>query len=815
MQTIDHRFLKSYVTLAVQNKGMKGIIIVVLTCITFFAGAQTQTLKGKIVDQETLFPLIGATVSISTTADSLIGGTASDVNGYYSMPDIPFGKYKVQITYLGYKNIDVPNVLVEAGKERILDIEMEEGGVALNEVKITLSRKDATNNEMTSVSARTFNVEETERYAGSRGDPARMASNFAGAQGADDSRNDIVIRGNTPVGVLWRLEDMDIPNPNHFAIAGTNGGPVSMLNNKMLRKSDFFTGAFPAEYGNATSGVFDLKMRNGNKDKHEFTGQFGFLGTELSAEGPLGGDSTRASYLVNARYSTLALFQQLGINYGTDATPQYMDGAFKLNFPLKGNANISFWGMGGQSAIDIIVSDQTELSTELYGQRDRDQLFSTNMVVGGVNYLKSINSKLLLKFSVAGSGSNSGSRHVKVERDINFAITDTFTIRRYNVGEQRISSNASLTYKWNSKNTWKTGVNYTQFLYNMFDFDLDAAGNQTTLIDFDTQAGLARAYTQWKHKANDKLTLNLGMNAQMYMLNNSTALEPRAGLRYAINNKSTLSLGYGIHSQIQPTYFYFQEFVNGDGVMGQHNKDLGFTRSNHYVAGYDLAINTKSRIKVEVYYQNLYDIPVYKDTATAFSMINFGSTYRFIYPPALENKGTGTNYGFEFTYERFFSKSFFLLTTFSLYDSKYKGSDGVERNTAYNGNYTGNLLAGKEWSIGDNKTLGIGGKVTYAGGRRFTPIDTVASFLAEDAIEDMSLTNSEQFKDYFRFDFKISYKVNMKKLKHEVALDLINALGTKNVLKKTYVPAIGAESAQFIDEYQLGFFPVFYYKIDF
>jgi hypothetical protein len=158
-----------------------------------------------------------------------------------------------------------------------------------------------------------------------------------------------------------------------------------------------------------------------------------------------------------------------------------------------------------------------------------------------------------------------------------------------------------------------------------------------------------------------------------------------------------------------------------------------------------------------------------------------------------------------------------LLSTISIYESKYKGSDGIERNTAYNGNYTGNLLAGKEWMLGknDNKTLGVGGKITYAGGKRYTPIDTLASFVAEDAIEKMSLTNSAQFKDYFRADLKISYKVNMKKVTHEFAIDLINATGKENVLKKTYVPAIGSQKAEFIDEYQLGFFPVFYYKIDF
>ena len=780
------------------------------------ATAQTQQLKGQVVDKETLFPLVGATVTITTVNDSIVASSATDVKGYYKITDVLFGKYKVQISYTGYHYLDVPMVIVDAGKQKVLDVALEQSSVSLHEVKIMGSNKNETNNEMSSVSARTFNVEETDRYAGSRSDPARMASNFAGAQGADDSRNDLVIRGNTPTGVLWRLEGMDIPSPNHFAIAGTNGGPVSMLNNKMLRKSDFFTGAFPAEYGNATAGVFDLRFRNGNNEKHEFTGQFGFLGTELSAEGPLG-DSTKASYLVNARYSTLALFNFMGINIGTDAVPKYMDGAFKVNFPLKNNANLSFFGMGGKSDIDIIVSDLSEPSNELYGLRDRDQLFKTNMGVTGVNYFKSINRKLLFKCFVAASGSKTASRHVKVERDIDYLITDTFTIRRYDIREHRVSSDASLTYKWNAKNTLKSGVNYTHYFYGMFDSDYDAQGNALTHSNFNSEAGLIRAYSQWKYKVSDRLTFNAGMNALIFTLNNSSVLEPRAGMSYQINSRQSLSAGYGKHSQVQPAYFYFQEFTDQEGNIGMHNMNLDFTKSDHYVLSYDLAINKKARIKAEVYYQHVYDVPVYKDTTTAFSMINFGSTYRFIYPPALSNTGTGTNYGVELTYEKFFSKSFFLLTTLSLYESTYEGSDGIKRNTAYNGNYTGNILAGKEWNFGKNnhKTFALGTKITFAGGKRYTPIDTIASLFAQDAIEKMSQTNSAQFKDYFRADLKISYKVNMKKITHEIALDIVNIAGTKNVLKKTYIPAIGPEPAQFIDEYQLGFFPIFYYRIDF
>ncbi|GAG13922.1 unnamed protein product, partial [marine sediment metagenome] len=270
----------------------------------------------------------------------LITWGTTDLEGYYRIENVPVGRYTVIVSILGYRQQVIPNIIVNSGKEVILHFEMEESVETMGEVVITAGRKTETINEMTSVSARTFAVEETERYAGSRGDPARMASNFAGVQGANDSSNDIVIRGNSPLGILWRFDGVNIPNPNHFGVSGTTGGPVGILNNKVLSNSDFMTGAFPAEYGNTIAGVFDLRMRHGNNEKHEFSAQFGFLGTEIMAEGPISKEN-RSSYLFTYRYSTLAIFHLLGVNIGTDAVPKYQDMSFKLFFPTKNSGVFS------------------------------------------------------------------------------------------------------------------------------------------------------------------------------------------------------------------------------------------------------------------------------------------------------------------------------------------------------------------------------------------------------------------------------------------------------------------------------------------
>ena len=336
------------------------MMIILILPLTIYAQQLTQTIKGKIVEKETSYPLTGATIILLSDSTQFTG-TTSDVDGDFRIEKVSVGRHRIKVSFIGYRDV-ITSIEVSSAKEVILTIPLEETATRLSEVVIRANNDGEASNEMAAVSARSFTIEETQRYAGSRGDPARMASNFAGVQGADDSRNDIVIRGNSPQAVLWRMEGINIPNPNHFNIPGTAGGPVSMINNKTLANSDFFTGAFPAEYGNSISGVFDLKLRNGNNEKHEASGQFGFLGTEIFAEGPLSGNK-KSSYLFSYRYSTLAIFNKLGIDIGTNAVPRYQDIAFKFNFPLKNRSAISIFGLGGKSNIDILISKQLQPNT--------------------------------------------------------------------------------------------------------------------------------------------------------------------------------------------------------------------------------------------------------------------------------------------------------------------------------------------------------------------------------------------------------------------------------------------------------------------
>jgi hypothetical protein len=787
------------------------LFLLSLLCASSVIAQYTQRVKGRVVDKESKTPLIGVTVRM---VDSSSLGSTTDDNGEFSLESVPTGKHTLELTYTGYTSLTIPGILVTSGKEVLLSLEMEESTRKLDEVIVKARREHI--NEMALVSAKTFDVQETERYAGSRADPARMASNFAGVLGADDSRNDIIIRGNSPQGVLWRLEDIDIPNPNHFAIPGTTGGPVSMLNNKVLGNSDFFTGAFPAEYGNSTAGVFDLKLRNGNNSRYELTGQLGFLGTELAAEGPLSRKSG-SSFLVTYRYSTLKLFEGLNIRIGTSSVPNYQDASFKLNFPLSKKSNLSFFGIGGLSKIDLIVSKFDKPSEEIYGESDRDQYFTSNTGIIGGTYSYTINASTYTKLTIGQTANEIYATHNKVFRDASFHVDSLKDILGYDFTTRSTVAHWYINKKFSARHVFKAGIVNNYYSLSLVDSSRQYPPTRQTWeqrLNFHGGTNLAQAYLQYKYRPTDALTFTAGLHGQYLSHNGAVALEPRLAARYSLGTSNAFTLGYGLHSQIQALYQYFAHLPS-QPATAMHNYDMGFTRSHHLVAGYEHIFSRNLRLRSEVYYQYLFNVPIEKRIGSSFSLLNQGSSFSRLFPDTLVNAGKGYNYGIELTIEKTFSRGYYLMFTGSLFDSKANGNDGIYRSTDYNGRFAVNALGGYEYKMTKNTTLLTGAKVTYTGGRLYSPPDVAASNALGDLVVIDSLRNSLRFPDYFRADLKLGVRINARRLTHEIAIDLVNVFGTRNILSQTYSPDLAAQSIDpFIREYQLGFLPLFYYRVD-
>jgi hypothetical protein len=690
-----------------------------------------------------------------------------------------------------------------------LDIALEENVNALKEIVITGTKKNETNNEMTTVSSRSFSMEEVNRYAGGRSDPSRLAANFAGVSSPDDSRNDIVIRGNSPTGVLWRIEGLNVPNPNHFSTIGTTGGPVSAINTNMLKNSDFFTSAFPSEYGNANAGVFDLGFRSGNADKREHTIQFGALtGLEAMTEGPIN-KAKGSSYLLAYRYSFTGFAQALGIPVGTTATPFYQDLSFKINSGTTKLGKFTLFGLGGKSKIDF--SHNKIDSTDLFADPTKDSYFISDIGVVGLKHFIRIGEKSYMNTII-------GSTYAASSFDLDtISKTDGSAVRTLENKTTRIhySVNTSFNSKINSKLFIKIGAIAEMINLNLFYRNKLSTGTWNQIWDYNDYTTLIQGYAHAKYNFTDKLTLNAGAHYQILTLNNSTSIEPRVGLKYQFNEKNTISIGYGMHSQMQPTDVYFYRELKADGTYDQSNKDLGFTKSQHFVIGYDVLPAKDWRVKTEVYYQLLSNIPV-TVTPSSFSMLNAGASFNPNEKGSLENTGTGTNYGVELTIEKFFTKGYYGLITGTLYESKYKGSDKIERNTAFNGKFVYNVLIGKEFKVGKEKrnAFSIDVKMTQAGGRHYTPVDLAASQAAQkEILASDSLAFSERHSSFFRLDVKMGFTMNSKKrkLSQSIFFDIQNVTNNKNVFAERYNPVTNKVNTA----YQIGFFPNFIYKIQF
>ncbi|MEK6477734.1 TonB-dependent receptor [Catalinimonas sp. 4WD22] len=779
-------------------------LIISFMTVSLWAQEVTQSIRGRIVDAQSDFPLVGVNVIVAETSPLI--GTATDEQGYYRLTNVSVGRQTLRISFMGYEEQVIPNVVVTSGKEAFINIKLEEKILMGEEIVITAApEKTTTNNELTTVSARSFNLEETGRYAGSRNDPARMAANFAGVAANNDDRNDIIIRGNSPSGLLWRLEGINIPNPSHYGSLSASGGPVSLLNYNTLDKSDFLTAAFPAEYGNALAGVFDLQLRSGNNEKREYLGQVGFNGFELGAEGPFTKNS-KASYLANYRYSTLGAFQALGIDFGTgSATPEYQDLTFKVDVPTAKAGRFTLFGIGGRSNIDLLGSEEDlESSDNLYGSENEDSYVDYRTGIVGLSHLYYFNKNTYYKLSVAASRQEehfySDSLSIEDRSPIPLESAD-FINNKY-------STHLMLNKKFNARNNVSAGA-----ILDLYDFDLVNSrlvpGDEQSLRNTEGQSLLTQVYAQWQHRFSDKLTLNTGINYQQFEVSGSQAVGPRAGLQYELNPRQTIGIGYGRHSQIQPLEVYFTQSMLADGSFVESNKDLDFTHSDHYVLSYSNSLAQDMMFKVETYYQDISNAPV-SSTPSSFSMLNAGADFAPIDETFLVNAGRGRNYGLELTLEKYYSRGYYFLLTTSLYQSEYKGSDGVWRNTAFSGNYIANLLGGKEFKIGrKNNTLNIDVKMTASGGNRITPIDFEASADAGYEILQDEKAYSEQLNDYLRADLKISYRINAPKVTHEFGIDLQNISNNQNEFARVYNPRTNSVQTQ----YQIGFFPVPQYRI--
>lgn len=777
---------------------LKSILFLFLVFLSNNAFTQevTQTIRGVVKDLDAGFTLPGVNVVILGSNPAL--GTATDAEGNFSIENVPIGRHNIQFTFLGYEPKTLSNVVVSSGKEVVLNLEMKEQFIKIKEVKITArSRKHETVNELSMNSAKSFGVEETQRYAGSINDPARLVTAFAGAVGNAAGDNNVIVRGNSPRGVLWRLEGVEIPNPNHFANEGSSGGPISVLNTNMIGQSDFLTGAYTAEYGNALSGVFDLKLRNGNSNKREHYVQVGILGTDIGSEGPFkkGG---KATYLFNYRYSTLAMLNTIGINLAGDNTPKYQDGAFKISIPTKKFGNFNIWGLGGFSTIDETTKDEKEITFEK-GKYDGF------MGVAGISHYYQIKRKGYLKNTISFSFNGSDFHEDKLSpRDEFRPNWDVFFSNQY------VRWNSTYQHKFGPRATLKTGVILSALLTDsrLGSFSEERNRFENKLSQKD-ETDIQQVFSTFNYRIRKNFSIQSGIHLMRFGQTGEIAVEPRLGTRYNLDATRALTFATGLHSKTESLAIYNANVIDDNGHVGQFNKNLKMTRAIHVVGGYEHQLSEKLFFKGEAYYQYLFDVPVKLETDLNTLNLSGG-----IVDAPLENKGNGRNFGLELTLQKDFSRNYFFLLTSSLYKSEYKNPGRSWKATKYDGNMVHNVMVGKEFpwisKRGRNKTFETTFRLTYAGGNNYTPVNIEMS--KQNGYEVLSENRfSEEAEPFFRFDVQLALKTNRKNSTHVLKLDLQNATNYKSVIGQSY-----NERTQSLESnYQLGLVPSLSYQIQF
>lgn len=788
----------------------------------------TQTVRGAVLDADNKLPLIGVQIRILDTDPQL--GAVTDAAGNFRIEKVPLGRIALRCAYIGYDELNLSNLVLNSGKELILNLNMQESISKLNEVVISAtSNPGQAQNDMAVLSARSISPEQTNRYAGGFNDPSRIMSNFAGVTNTQDGSNDLIVRGNSPKYVQWRLEGVEITNPNHFSDQSAVGGSVSTLNNNIMATSDFYTGAFSPEYGDVLSSVYDVKLRNGNNEKFESVFGFGLLGTELTFEGPFK-KGYGGSFLVNYRYSTVSLINDLGL-VDLDGVLKFQDATFKIVLPTRKAGVFSLFGLGGKSS--FLLEDITPALWETPGNNSLKSEINEDFKKGaflmnmGLNHTISLNAKSYLRTTLAYSSEGIDDdifekRVIKIYDDKGEFLRDSAISKKLNFNSQlqKNTYRAAVTYnyKLNSKNKLQVGTRYSNFGYQFRQSQLDGTSDERfTLIDFNENIGALRNFVSLRSRINEKLTLVSGLHNMNVLYNKKSTLEPRFALQWQISRSDAFSGGYGSHSSMESVHNYFAKVELPDGSIVEPNKDLGLLKAHHFVLGYEKRFGKNISAKIEAYYQHLYNLPVENNDTSYYATINEGLEFRYV---DLVNRGTGKNYGVELTVERFFQHNFYFLFNTSLYQSKYKTLEGVERNTQYNGNYLVNFLCGKEFThLGKkkNKTLGLNAKVFFAGGKKIIPLlRNAEGNLAVDPDNnqfwDYEKAFDSKLEDVYQIILSASYKWNKPKATHELFLNLDNVTNHKGKISEFYDESEPQEIGYLT---QFGFFPNVMYRVYF
>lgn len=762
-----------------------------------------QTIRGQVVDEVTQYPLSGANVSIP----HLTVGASTDDQGQFVLEDIPIGRYQIQVSHVGYQTKVLPNVNVDAGKVLLLEIGLQEQITTLEGVEIGAGQEQRTIRQLDPVSSFTFTTEKSLRYPATFFDPGRLALSFPGVASNFDQSNHIVVRGNSPNGLNWRMHGVDVVNPNHLTNAGTfsdraslSGGGVSILSAQLLDDSQFYTGAYPAGMGNALSGIFDINFRKGNSIKNEYTFQAGLLGLDASAEGPLG-NQQQGSFLFNYRYSTIGLISAMGVDLGDEAI-NFQDLGFNLHWNAGKAGEFNLFGIGGLSRENF---EATRDSTIWETQEDRyDVRFESDMGAVGLRHQLNLGKESLWQNVVAYSAIGNTRRGNFVNE--NYQLEE---LEYDKISKNMLSVSSKFTLKLRQQNTFSAGIQANHISYNQLSENGVPGQEVSTLVDFSGTYQVYQPFVQREWSLANRWQMATGFHGLFTSINSDFNIEPRFRLSYLPGSRQRISFNYGLHSMLQQASVYFTTFEQ-EGQIIYPNRELGLSKAHHWLLQHEWQLSNSLQLKTTAYYQQLFDIPIAPGDDRSFSVLNI---LEEMVTDSLINDGSGRNYGLEVSLQQTMKSGFYYVLNSALYEAKYTGGDGIERDSRFNGNFNLNLTAGKEFipKKKQNNRVGINTRILYQGGFRQSPINQSASEARNTTVFDESRAYSRQLPAYFRVDLSFILKKNKKNFTRIWSLDIQNVLNRQNVAYLHY----DLQAQEVITKNQLGILPFLSYRLIF
>ena len=752
-----------------------------------------QIVRGQVCDVASGEPMIGVTITVENGTTM---ATVSDLDGNFEIKNVPVGRHSVRATYIGYEPVLLKEQMVSSGKELVLTLRMRESISELGEVVVKPRvNKQQPLNEMAQVGARMFSVEEASRYAGGMADPARTASMFAGVA-TGGATNGISIHGNSPQMLQWRVEGVEVPNPNHFAeITEAGGGVFTSLNGTVLANSDFLTGAMPAEFGNALSGAFDMKMRVGNNTKYEHAVQVGTLGVDFASEGPLG-KNTKASYLVNYRYSFLEIAKKLHAINMENETLDYQDLSFKLNMPTSKAGTFAVWFTGLIDNYESKAPDPSEWET-LWDSND--SWSRQRSCALGLNHTYRFKTGGTLHSSLAFTGA-----YRKLGVDDYDELMNLMPDMLGRNSQWNVIISTQHQHKFSSRYTMQNGFEHQHLdFHTWLDYIKVVGGPLYRIYESEGNTGLTRLYTNHKVALSSRLSAVAGVNVMWFNLNNQWLVEPRVSVQYKTSPSSTISLAYALNSRKETTDTYF--------VTGGYNEDLGLTRSHHISASFAQRLGENAMLKIEPYWQWLFDVPV--EQGTTYSILNHNLFYQ---DRALVNEGAGRNYGIDLTLERYLKDGLYGMLTATLFKSEYRDAQGEWHHTRHDRGYITNILGGKEWMVGKGRknVFGLNGRLTMMGGDRYTPMvpgttfDDVAKRPDRAIPQDGDNPYSKQMNMNVGYAFSVKYTINKQHTSHHFILEYLQ-------MRSFHGQTFDIRTHDLVDKFTSLTFPNIAYRVEF